>query len=170
MYDLGLAVTPLLPYDATDVAMKAALELLHGISRVDVSREGPDDQGGYRWHIVFHETSLVIPLLGVHTEALHPHGYVSIERTQSLSAVCTETCNAVVDRLESQKKYHVRLRAQNEDVISYYISIYLSNLYPRIGRSNDGGMRMIATIEPQYPGRMCPNDPSSTVSIYHVYL
>ncbi|RHY29660.1 hypothetical protein DYB32_004976 [Aphanomyces invadans] len=71
----GLAVSPLIAFDASAADVRAALEAIHDIMHVQVTREGPDLLGGYAWRIEFHEEH-ARPMLGIHTNLLDNGSYV----------------------------------------------------------------------------------------------
>jgi len=45
--------TEVIPYDASDSEVEAALEALSTVTTVDVTRSGPDNQRGYKWSVTF---------------------------------------------------------------------------------------------------------------------
>ena len=55
----------ILPADASDIEMQAALNTVTGLGTVTVSRIGPDYQGGYSWYITFITATTPIPTLSL---------------------------------------------------------------------------------------------------------
>ncbi|KAF0699228.1 Aste57867_10193 [Aphanomyces stellatus] len=108
----GLAVTPLLAFNAAASDVKAGLESIHDVLHVEVVRSGPDTTGGYAWHVEFHENH-TRPMLGIHTNMLD-NGIVTLVNTQSVTTMCTSTCTAIVSSLASHTAYLFRVRAAVE--------------------------------------------------------
>ncbi|KAH9194510.1 hypothetical protein AeNC1_003513 [Aphanomyces euteiches] len=121
----GLAVSPLIAFDATAQDVEAALEAIHDLVDVKVTRDGPDALGGYKWRIEFHEVD-PRPMLGIHTAAI-PNGLVSIVEMKEPTKVCTAACSAVVSNLVSRTSYVFRVRAGSETTWGPWSSA--SNVY-----------------------------------------
>ncbi|ETW05438.1 hypothetical protein H310_03203 [Aphanomyces invadans] len=105
----GLAVSPLIAFDASAADVRAALEAIHDIMHVQVTREGPDLLGGYAWRIEFHEEH-ARPMLGIHTNLLD-NGSVSISQVDLPTSMCTTDCIATVTGLSANTNYVFRVRA-----------------------------------------------------------
>ncbi|ETV76516.1 hypothetical protein, variant [Aphanomyces astaci] len=105
----GLAVSPLIAFDASAATVQAALQSIHDVLHVQVTRQGPDTTGGYAWHIEFHE-SHPRPMLGIHTNLLD-NGSVTIAQLQPPTSMCTAECVATVSGLAHSTDYVFRVRA-----------------------------------------------------------
>jgi hypothetical protein len=122
------AVTPPIPFDASEAQLKAALQNIETIVNVQVFREGPDAVGGYKWVVLFdppekpraYEGHGDVPLLTLYSETISatytgPGNQVGIQanREGSLDRVmCVETCQAYVTGLSPSTEYSFRLRAR----------------------------------------------------------
>lgn len=119
-------VTPEIPFDASEAAMKAALESLDVISSVQVFRTGSlTSAGGFEWTILFDSAADArldrgdLPLLVLYSETIAavwsgPGDQVTIqsEREAELNQVmCASRCRYDVDGLPSGQALVFRVRA-----------------------------------------------------------
>lgn len=64
------------------------LEAMPTVDDVSVSREGPDDQGGYTWSVTFHSPTGLLPLMQMSTNALSGTGAaVATARVQQANVI-----------------------------------------------------------------------------------
>lgn len=78
----GASVSAAIAHDAGAMAgdgparttMEEILEAMPNVGDVTVSRDGPDDQGGYTWSITFHQPTGLLPLLQMASNSLSGTG------------------------------------------------------------------------------------------------
>ncbi|OQR92868.1 fibronectin type III domain-containing protein [Achlya hypogyna] len=109
--ETGLATTPLISYQATADEMQHALLAIQGLPDARVTRDGPDANGGYQWHVTFHEHH-PRPLLSVLTSSLD-HGTVTVLLNRPEGLMCDGTCGYIVSPVTNATSYVTRVRASN---------------------------------------------------------
>ncbi|TYZ62267.1 hypothetical protein PybrP1_010235 [[Pythium] brassicae (nom. inval.)] len=119
-------VTPEIPFDASEAAMKAALESLDAISSVQVFRtNSPATVGGFEWTILFDPTAESrsdrgdLPLLALYAETIAaawsgPGDQVAIQSEREAEVdqgVCASACSYDAGGLPSGQALAFRVRA-----------------------------------------------------------
>ncbi|EQC39700.1 hypothetical protein SDRG_03128 [Saprolegnia diclina VS20] len=109
--ETGRSSTPHLSYEATADQVRQALQAIEDLRDVRVARDGPDVNGGYQWHVTFHEQH-PRPLLSIRSSNLD-NGDVAVLLNRGDGPMCEGSCGYVLGPLRNATSYIVRVRAAN---------------------------------------------------------
>ncbi|GMF18612.1 unnamed protein product [Phytophthora lilii] len=120
-------VTPPIGFDATGDAMKAAIESLEQVQKVQVFRNALDTDGAFEWIILFDEVSYdtedPLPLLSLYTETISAQwtgngDQVAVQYLRVAESfpdqhrrMCSDTCSHEVSGLQTGMAFTFRVRA-----------------------------------------------------------
>ncbi|KDO33844.1 hypothetical protein SPRG_01723 [Saprolegnia parasitica CBS 223.65] len=110
--ETGRSSTPLISHQATADQVQQALHAIEDLLDVRVTRDGPDANGGYRWHVTFHEQH-PRPLLSIRSSNLD-NGDVTVLLNRGDGPMCEGSCGYVLGPLHNATSYIVRVRAKND--------------------------------------------------------
>ncbi|ETK82122.1 hypothetical protein F441_12678 [Phytophthora nicotianae CJ01A1] len=121
-------VTPPIAFDASDDTMKAAIESLEQITKVQVERNALDANGAIEWIILFdvvtYDGEDPLPLLSLYTETLAAQwtgdgDQVAVQYVRMAPSspdqhrrICSDECSFEVTGLQTGKAFTFRVRAQ----------------------------------------------------------